>query len=98
MIDVLRGRSSNQSRAVRLRRAFEDAGGTFAKLAQQLSMRADMLPYEYCVELAKMLDQSPAFPTEQAIAIIERNIGRPLGEVFEVFEAFCLRNVDHQPS
>src|SRR5688572_3230014 len=86
MLDVLRRRSSNQTRAVRLRRVFENAGATFAKLAQQLSMRADMLPYEYCVELAKMLDQSPAFPTEQAIAIIERNLGCPLGEVFETFD------------
>ena len=65
-------------RAVRLRRVFENAGPTFAKLAQQLSMRADMLPYEYCAELGKMLDQAPAFPTEQAIAIIERSLGRPL--------------------
>ena len=85
-LDVFRRRSSNQTRAVRLRRVFENAGPTFAKLAQQLSMRADMLPYEYCVELAKMLDQSPAFPTEQAIAIIERNLGRPLSEVFETFD------------
>ena len=85
-LDVFRRRSSNQTRAVRLRRVFENAGPTFAKLAQQLSMRADMLPYEYCVELAKMLDQSPAFPTEQAIAIIERSLGRPLSEVFETFD------------
>ncbi len=85
-LDVFRGRATNQTRAVRLRRVFENAGPTFAKLAQQLSMRADMLPYEYCVELAKMLDQSPAFPTEQAIAIIERSLGRPLSEVFEAFD------------
>ena len=37
-------------------------------------MRADMLPYAYCTELAKMLDQAPAFPSDQAIAIIERNL------------------------
>ena len=49
-------------------------------------MRADMLPYAYCAELGKMLDQVPAFPTAQAIEIIERNIGRPLSEVFEVFD------------
>ena len=60
--DVLLRRSSDQRRAVRLRRVFEDAGATFAKLGQQLSMRADMLPYAYCAELGKMLDQAPAFP------------------------------------
>ena len=79
-------RASVERRAVRLRQVFEDAGPTFAKLGQQLSMRADMLPYAYCAELAKMLDQAPLFPTEQAIAIIERTIGKPLSDVFEVFD------------
>src|SRR5580704_16709055 len=70
LVDVLLGRASVQRRAARLRRVFEDGGPTFAKLAQQMSMRADMLPYAYCVELGKMLDQAPPFPIEQAIAII----------------------------
>jgi ubiquinone biosynthesis protein len=84
--DSLMGRNGVQARAVRLRRAFERGGPTFAKLAQQLSMRADMLPYAYCAELSKMLDRAAAFPTEQAIAIIERNLGRPLSDVFKVFD------------
>ena len=82
----IRGEASIERRAVRLRRAFETGGPTFAKLAQQLSMRADMLPYEYCVELSKMLDQAEAFPTEQAIDIVERSLGRPLADVFEIFD------------
>ncbi|TMJ27425.1 MAG: AarF/ABC1/UbiB kinase family protein, partial [Alphaproteobacteria bacterium] len=86
LIDVLMGRSSVERRAVRLRRAFEGGGATFAKLAQQMSIRADMLPYAYCAELGRMLDQAPAFPTEQAIAIVERSLGQPLGDVFEVFD------------
>ena len=85
-LDVFLRRSSDQRRAVRLRRVFEDAGATFAKLGQQLSMRADMLPYAYCAELGKMLDQAPAFPTQQAVEIIERNLGGPLSDVFEVFD------------
>lgn len=84
--DSIRGRGGVQARALRLRRAFEGGGPTFAKLAQQLSMRADMLPYAYCAELSKMLDQSAAFPTEEAIAIIERNLKRPLNEVFKAFD------------
>jgi len=84
--DSVRGRNGIQARAVRLRRAFERGGPTFAKLAQQLSMRADMLPYAYCAELSKMLDRSAAFPTAQAIAIIERNLGRPLSDVFKAFD------------
>jgi ubiquinone biosynthesis protein len=86
LVDRLLRRASVERRAVRLRRVFEEAGPTFAKLGQQLSMRADMLPYAYCAELAKMLDQAPGFPTDQAIAIIERNLGKPLADVFEVFD------------
>ena len=46
-----------------------------------LSIRVDVLPYAYCAELSKMLDRVPAFPTSEAIAIIERNL-EPLGDVF----------------
>jgi ubiquinone biosynthesis protein len=86
LLDVLQRRSSVERRAARLRAVFEDLGGSFLKLAQQLSIRVDMLPYAYCAELSKMLDRVPAFPTPEAIAIIERNLGRPLGDVFEVFD------------
>jgi len=86
IVDVIRGRASIQRRAARLRRVFENIGGSFAKLGQQLSLRADILPYEYCAELAHMLDKVPAFPTSQAIAIIERNVGRPLNQVFAAFD------------
>jgi ubiquinone biosynthesis protein len=84
--DVLLRRASVERRAARLRTVFEDVGGSFLKLAQQLSLRVDMLPYAYCAELAKMLDTVPPFATEQAIEIVERNLGRPLREVFDIFD------------
>ncbi len=86
LLDVLLRRDSVERRAIRLRRVFEVAGPTFAKLGQQLSMRADILPYAYCVELAKMLDQAVPIRTEEAIEIIERNLGRPVDDVFEVID------------
>ncbi|MGA7485924.1 MAG: AarF/UbiB family protein [Xanthobacteraceae bacterium] len=86
LLDVLQRRASVERRAVRLRAVFEDLGGSFLKLAQQLSIRVDMLPYAYCAELSKMLDRVPPFATSEAIAIIERNLGKPLGEVFAVFD------------
>jgi ubiquinone biosynthesis protein len=84
--DIVFRRDTIQRRAVRLRRIFEDTGASFAKLGQQLSLRADVLPYAYCAELVKMLDHAPPFPTDQAIAIIERSLGRPLCDVFDVFD------------
>ena len=44
IFDVLLGRASIQRRAARLREVFEQTGASFAKLGQQLSMRADLLP------------------------------------------------------
>ena len=85
-LDFVMGRASVQRRAARLRRVFEDVGGSFPKFGQQLSLRADILPYAYCAELAHMLDKVPTFPTEQAIAIIERSAGRPLHEIFAAFD------------
>ena len=76
----------SQRRAVRLREVFDGAGVSFAKLAQQLSLRADVLPYAYCAELSKMLDRAQAIPTAEAIAIIERSLGRPLNEMFSAFD------------
>jgi predicted unusual protein kinase regulating ubiquinone biosynthesis (AarF/ABC1/UbiB family) len=86
VFDLLSARDSVQRRAVRLRRVFEDTGASFAKLGQQLSLRADILPYAYCAELGKMLDRAPPFPSKQAIEVIERNLGKPLNEVFEIFD------------
>src|SRR4051812_28724126 len=84
--DMITRRDTEQRRAARLRRIFEDAGGTFAKFGQQLSIRADILPYAYCAELSRMLDQSRPFPVSEAIAVIERSLGRKLEEMFEAFD------------
>jgi predicted unusual protein kinase regulating ubiquinone biosynthesis (AarF/ABC1/UbiB family) len=86
LIDVLLRRDTVQRRAVRLRQIFESMGASLTKLGQQLSLRADLLPYAYCAELGKMLDRVPPFPTSEAIASIERNLGRPLDEVFKTFD------------
>lgn len=84
--DQLLRRDSQERRAIRFRRALEKAGGTFVKLGQQLAMRVDLLPWAYCVELSKMLDRMAPFPVEQALASVERAIGRPWQEVFDVFD------------
>jgi len=84
--DVVTRRSSVERRAVRLRKTLERIGGTFLKVGQQLSIRIDLLPMPFCAELGKLLDQVPAFPTERAIAAIERSTGRPLAATFSAFD------------
>jgi ubiquinone biosynthesis protein len=86
LIDRWRGLDAVERRAVRLRQTFEHIGGTFVKIGQQMSSRLDMLPVQYCQELANMLDNFPPFPTEQAIATIERTTGKKLDEIFSAFD------------
>jgi len=84
--DAVRGKNTIQSRAVRLRAAFERMGGTAIKIGQQLAMRIDLLPYEYGYELSKMLDRVRPFATRDAISVVERATGKPLGETFSAFD------------
>jgi ubiquinone biosynthesis protein len=82
---VLR-RDTVARRAVRLRTVLEHAGGTFVKFGQQAAMRIDLLPWDYCVELSKMLDQMVPFPVEDALRAVERTTGRSWKEIFAVFD------------
>ncbi len=84
--DILLARNTLERKAQRLRRTLEKMGPTFVKLGQQLAMRADLLPYAYCVELSKMLDSVPPFPSSVALDIIERSLGRKLEVMFAVFD------------
>lgn len=86
LVDILRRRDTMTRRAERLVEAFQRTGGTIIKIGQQLAMRVDVLPYEYCRELAKLLDTVKPFPSELAIQTIERAHGKPLHEVFESFD------------
>ena len=86
LFDRLLRLDTMERRAVRFRMALERAGGTFVKLGQQLAMRVDLLPWAYCVELAKMLDQMIPFPTEKALQAVVCTLQRPWQEVFEVFD------------
>ena len=72
--------------AVRIRMALEDLGPIFVKLGQILSTRRDLLPNELADELAKLQDNVPPFPGEEARAIIEKAYGKSLNEVFSSFD------------
>ncbi|MFO0724746.1 MAG: AarF/UbiB family protein [Myxococcota bacterium] len=84
--DTLTRKNTVRRRAHHFRTTLERLGPTFVKLGQQLSLRADILPYEYCEELAEMLDRVPPFPSDVAIRIIERNLGKKIVDIFQVFD------------
>jgi len=80
-------RAPDLARGVRLRKALEELGPVFIKFGQMLSTRRDLLPRDIADELAKLQDEVPPFPEAQSIAIIEKALGQPVGELFASFEA-----------
>ena len=74
-----------KQRAVWLREALLDLGPTFIKIGQFFSTRADLLPTEYIEELSKLQDQVPAFEYEQVEAIVQRELGKAIDQVYVDF-------------
>jgi ubiquinone biosynthesis protein len=80
------GRQNSFKRALLLRETLEKMGPTAIKVGQQLSVRADILPYEYCRELSKMLDTVPPFDFSMAVQLMERDFACSINEVFETID------------
>ena len=69
-----------------LREKLLTLGPTFIKIGQTLATRADLLPVEYIQELAKLQDEVPPFPTEEARLIIETELRAKIDDIFDGFE------------
>jgi len=76
-----------EKQAVWMRESLIDLGPTFIKIGQALGTRADLLPLEYVKELQTLQDQVPAFPTAEAFAIVEAELGRPVREAYAEIDA-----------
>jgi len=70
----------------RIRVALEELGPTFVKLGQMMSSRGDIFPPQYIEELRKLQDQVPPVPFPGIKRLVERQLRRPLEEVFSRFE------------
>jgi ubiquinone biosynthesis protein len=71
---------------VRLRQTLDDLGPTFVKFGQLLSTRSDILPDSVLAELQKLQDTVRPLPAGAAQAIVERELGAPVEEVFTRFD------------
>jgi ubiquinone biosynthesis protein len=69
----------------RVRRALEELGPSFIKLGQLMSTRADIFPTEYIEEFTKLQDQVPPVPFNKIRDIIQKELRRPLEEIFAEF-------------
>ena len=81
-----RRRSTSATLGERIRLALEELGPIFVKFGQAISTRRDLLPPDIADELAKLQDEVPPFPGEQAVEILEAAYGKPLDQVFRRFD------------
>ena len=70
----------------RLRVVLEDLGGTFIKLGQMLALQTDVIPFEYCHALSRLLDRVAPFGFAEVEATFVEELGARPAEIFEVFE------------
>ncbi|HEX8423961.1 MAG TPA: AarF/ABC1/UbiB kinase family protein [Pyrinomonadaceae bacterium] len=76
-----------QKQAVWLKTRLIELGPTFIKIGQSLGTRGDLLPLAYVKELSLLQDQVPPFPTTEAYARIEAELGRTLQEAYAEIDA-----------
>lgn len=82
-----RSEGFHRARAARLTRTLAELGPTFIKLAQVLGVRADILPEPYLSTLATLTDQVPPLAPGAAESVVRAELGRPVEEVFEHWDA-----------
>ncbi len=67
---------------VQFRRRLELMGPSYIKLGQILSLREDILPKSITEELKNLLRQAPVVPFERFKELIERDLKRPIEDMF----------------
>jgi ubiquinone biosynthesis protein len=70
----------------RIRLALESLGPTYIKFGQVMSTRPDLVPPGMLAELKKLQERVPPFPSTLAVEQVERELGRPISELFSSFE------------
>ncbi|MBE6009612.1 MAG: AarF/ABC1/UbiB kinase family protein [Lachnospiraceae bacterium] len=87
MLDVLQILKKNEIvhglTPEKLRKILEELGPTFIKFGQILSMRPDVIPDEYCKELAKLRTNVDPMDFDVVQKEINQECGRPWNEVFK---------------
>lgn len=82
-----RGRpTSRPALSRRLRRSFERLGSTYVKLGQIISSGDGLFPEELVGEFKLLRDHVPAESFADVRELVERELGRPLSDVFSSFD------------
>ncbi|MGQ3890754.1 ubiquinone biosynthesis regulatory protein kinase UbiB [Legionella sp. CNM-4043-24] len=78
------------TRGEALRITLEELGPVFIKFGQALSTRPDALPADIALELCKLQDKVPPFPSEIALAAIDEAFGKSAFDIFAEFDPEAL--------
>lgn len=79
-------RACHRRGAARLLRMALKSEGLYTKVGQALAALNHVLPAEYCETLQLLNDRGYGRPIEEVVRTVEAELGRPLDEVFEVFD------------
>ncbi len=76
-------KSTEESRAIRLRKVLEELGPTYIKLGQLLSTRPDLIPRKFVDELEKLQDQVPPMSFDDVMMQINQELSLEKQDLFE---------------
>jgi ubiquinone biosynthesis protein len=79
-------RPAQLTTVARVRLSLEALGPTFIKFGQVMSTRPDLIPKAMIVELRKLQESVPPFPSEQAVEQVERELGQPVNVLYARFD------------
>jgi len=69
-----------------LRKLFEKLGSTYIKLGQFIASSPSLFPDEYVMEFQKCLDSTDAVPFSQIRSSIEKELQRPITDIFSFID------------
>jgi aarF domain-containing kinase len=86
LIDLLLHREeiNRSKRAEQILNIISSQSPALIKAGQALSSRSDLLPKAYLDALQRLQDRCPPYPTYQAKALFESEMGQPFDDVFEL--------------
>lgn len=80
------GSSAELTIQERVRKVLEELGPVYVKVGQMLSTRPDLIGQEFATELTKLQDEAKPFPFEEVAAVIQKEFGAPVNELFAEFD------------
>lgn len=85
-LNPLSFKDNHHTRGESIRIALEKLGPIYVKFGQLLSTRADLIPDDVIIELEKLQDRVPPFPSKIAIAIIESAFQVKIDSLYATFD------------